>query len=71
MNLKQTIATGLLTVIAFGSLTFMPASADSSAKPTRNVMRSIALAAELGRNAPAPGLGHDLRRPDAARASGR
>lgn len=29
MNLKQTIATGALTVIAFGTLTFMPANADS------------------------------------------
>jgi hypothetical protein len=30
MNLKQTIATGALTVIAFSALTFMPANADST-----------------------------------------
>ena len=36
MNLKQTAAAGLMTLAAFGTLTFMPASADSldSAAPT-------------------------------------
>ena len=37
MKTKQIIATALLTAVAFGSLTFMPASADSlesSAKAT-------------------------------------
>ena len=29
MNLKHTLATGFLTVVAFATLTFMPASADS------------------------------------------
>lgn len=29
MNLKQTVAAGLVAVIAFGTLAFMPASADS------------------------------------------
>ena len=30
MNSKQIVATGLLTIAAFGSLTFMPASADNT-----------------------------------------
>ena len=41
MNTKQIFATGLLTAIAFGSFTFMPASADSlgsSAKATGTEM---------------------------------
>jgi hypothetical protein len=41
MKTKQIFATGLLTVLAFGSLTFMPASADSlesSAKATGTEM---------------------------------
>jgi hypothetical protein len=29
MNTKQTIATGFLTLIAFGTLAFMPANADA------------------------------------------
>ena len=34
MKTKQIVATGLVTLMAFASLTFMPASADSSAKAT-------------------------------------
>ena len=41
MKTKQIVATALLTAVAFGSLTFMPASADSlaaSAKTTGTEM---------------------------------
>ncbi|APV51762.1 hypothetical protein BWI17_19985 [Betaproteobacteria bacterium GR16-43] len=34
MNLKHALATGFLTVVAFATLTFMPASADSPVAKT-------------------------------------
>lgn len=48
MNLKQTVATGLMTVVAFGALTFMPASADSldKAASAPAPIAAVAVAAE-------------------------
>ena len=75
MNSKQIVATGLLTIAAFGSLTFMPASADNTqvaAAATFDAAASlnaaVSVSGPLERLTRAPGRGYGDQVAAAARA---